>query len=111
MSALEGITRDGEIVAVSQNMGLRGRVLRVGLELPADLTETEWREAGATLSKVEHSIAWWVGDWWRAFKPQWGERAALFSDDWDGPAYATCRSAANVCNDFDIDRRRSDLTF
>ena len=40
---------------VSKDLGFRGRVLQVGWELPSDLSETEWREAGAILRRVEHS--------------------------------------------------------
>jgi hypothetical protein len=41
-----------------------GRVSQVGWELPSDLSEAEWREAGVILGRVERSVAWWLGDWW-----------------------------------------------
>jgi N6-adenosine-specific RNA methylase IME4 len=94
-----------------RRLGLRGSLLPVGWQLPDDLSEAEWREAGEVLGKVELSVSWWLGDWWRAFKPEWGERAALFESDWDGPAYSTCRHAGAVCDAFDIGRRRPNLTF
>jgi len=114
MSVVEGVTKHGEIIPVSTDLGLPGRVLRVGWDLPSNITESEWTSAGELLGKVERSVTWWIGDWWRAFKPHWGKREKFFADkgeDWDGPAYATCRLAGAVCAAFDIDRRRSDLSY
>src|SRR5271165_7013458 len=107
---IEGITSDGEVVALSGDLGLPGRVLRVGWDLPDSLTKAEWTDAGELLGRIERSVSWWIGDWWRAFKPAWGKQEAFFSergDDWDGPSYATCRVAGAVCNAFQFDRRRS----
>lgn len=67
MAQVEGITRDGEVIPLSRDLGLRGKVLRVGWELPADLSEDEWRAGGALLGKIERSVfvvAWrLVGLW------------------------------------------------
>src|SRR4051794_6783889 len=94
------------------SLGLRGRITETHWELPNELSKEEWISAGLTLGKIERSVSWWIGDWWRACKPEWGFRAEFFeSDDWEGPTYGTCRNAAAVCDGFDTARRRAVLTF
>jgi hypothetical protein len=84
---------------------------KCALHLPESLSQDGWRAVGSTLNAVETATSWWVGDWWNAFKPNWGTRACSFQDSWDGPAYTTCRNAGAVCRAFDIARRRANLTF
>lgn len=112
MTDIEAITANGEVVPVSRDLGLAGRVLRVGWELPVDMTESEWRCAGELLGKVERSVSWWVGDWWAFGVKRYGERKAIVEDDaWDGPDYGSCRNAASVAGKFEVSRRRDSLTF
>jgi hypothetical protein len=43
---------------------------------------------------------------------RYGERKAIVeADDWEGPAYDSCRACATVCKAFTTDRRRADLSF
>lgn len=99
-------------IAVSNNLGLRGRLLETGLELPDDLTEQEWRAAGVMLGKVERSVGWWIGDWWAFGESRYGVRKAIVeADDWEGPDYKTCANAATVCRQFETSRRRELLSF
>lgn len=108
----EAITRDGEVLTLSPNLGLRGRVLRVGWELPADLSEEDWREAGEMLGKIERSVSWWIGDWWAFGEARYGERSAVVTaEDWQGPDFKTCANAASVCRAFETSRRREVLSF
>ena len=108
----EGVTIDGEVVPLSRDLGLRGRVLRVGWELPEDLSESEWRSAGELLGKVEHSVSWWIGDWWAFGNAKYGQRKAVVeAEDWDGPAFQTCVNASNVAQRFETNRRRLVLSF
>lgn len=112
LSDVEGITRDGEVVILSGDMGLRGRVLRVGWELPEDLSEQDWLSAGALLGKLERSVTWWLGDWWAFGERRYGERKAIVTaEDWEGPAFQTCRNAAAICQAFETSRRRDVLSF
>jgi N6-adenosine-specific RNA methylase IME4 len=84
----------------------------IGWELPADLSEAEWCAAGQMLGRIEHSVSWWIGDWWAFGEASYGERKAIVAaDDWDGPAYQTCRNAASVAGKFELSRRRDDLSF
>jgi N6-adenosine-specific RNA methylase IME4 len=109
---VEGVTKDGEVISLSGNLGLRGRVLRVGWELPDDLTESEWCEAGEMIGKVERSVSWWLGDWWAFGETRYGQRKAIVSaDGWDGPKFQACADAASVCRAFETSRRREVLSF
>jgi N6-adenosine-specific RNA methylase IME4 len=86
-----------------------------GWHLPANLTEPEWWRIGAELARAEKILLWRIGEWWNAYRPEWGSRGRLAkSEAWKEaglPDYATVRQAAAVAKAFDIDRRRSNLTF
>jgi N6-adenosine-specific RNA methylase IME4 len=112
MSSIEGITREGEILPIPRALGLRGRVLRVGWELPDDLSEDDWRAAGELLGKVERSVSWWIGDWWvRGEREFRGGREIVESETWEGPDYKTILNTAVVCKAVPISRRRDVLSF
>jgi hypothetical protein len=97
----------GAIVPISSDIGLRGRVLGVGWELPDDLSEPEWRAAGELLGRVERSVSWCIGDWW-VFR---SGKALVKSDGWEGAKYGTIRNAAVVCRSVPMSRRRDILSF
>jgi hypothetical protein len=66
-----------------------GRVSQVGWELPSDLSEAEWCQAGVMLGRVERSVAWWLGDWWAFAEAHYGEcKAVVEADDWGGTCNA-----------------------
>jgi len=89
-----------------------GQLTKTGWTLPANLTETDWKEAGAMLAKVEGAMNWWLGDWWAFGEHGYGDRKALVeSEDWEGPAYQTCKNVALVCAAFEKSRRRDLVTF
>jgi N6-adenosine-specific RNA methylase IME4 len=58
----EIITSDVTEAAV---LALPGKVSRVGLELPPDLTFRDWQNIGEQLERVEGAVLWWWGDWLR----------------------------------------------
>lgn len=108
----QGITQDGEIVPISRDLGLRGRVLRVGWELPHDLSEKDWRSAGELLGKIERSVSWWLGDWWAFGEAKFrGGKALVEADEWEGPDYGTLRNVASICRSVPMSRRRDTVTF
>jgi hypothetical protein len=83
-----------------------------GLHLPESLSQDRWLAVGRTLCAVETSFSWWWGDWWRAYKPDWGQQRAITKDDgWNGPSYQTLVNLANVCSKFETNRRRLNLSF
>ena len=92
-----------------------GTIMSAGWAPPIDLTETDWRRFGAELSRAERRISWCIGDWWRAYKPAWGDRGKVAtSEEWKDaglPEYATCRNTGAVCEAFDFARRRANLDF
>jgi hypothetical protein len=82
------------------------------LELPGNLSLEGWITIGRELGRQQDALNWQLGDWWSAFRPQWGDQAKLFEDEnWSGPAYHTCRHAAATCVAFAFGRRRPNLTF
>ena len=101
-----------EIVLVSY---VPGTIVSAGWLPPANLSESDWCRFGAELAHAERRISWCIGDWWRAYKPAWGDRGKLaLSDEWKDaglPDYTICRNTSAVCDAFDIARRRANLTF
>jgi hypothetical protein len=96
-----------------QPLKLRGRVLETGWDVPADLSEAEWCEAGKILGRLERSVTWCIGDWWAFGEAHYGDRKAVVeADDWEGPSFQTCMNAAAVCRAFkETSRRREVLSF
>src|SRR3954453_14466533 len=45
-------------------LALRGVLSRTGWQLPEEMTEEEWEDAGRQLGRVETALLWWIGDWW-----------------------------------------------
>src|SRR5438128_647699 len=84
----------------------------VRLALPADLDHARWSEIGADLRRLDHAVAWWVGDWWAFGEHRYGARREITEEPgWHGPAYQTCANAAAVCRAFEVSRRRETLSF
>lgn len=90
----------------------QGQLTKIGWELPAEMTEGEWEQAGLALGRIEGSLSWWLGDWWAFGEQRYGERKALVeSEAWHGPSFQACMDAASVCRRFETSRRREVLTF
>jgi hypothetical protein len=88
-----------------------GQLSKTEWSLPDKLTEPQWVEAGKALARIDGTVMWWVGDWWKAGH-RYGERKALVeSDDWEGPAWDACRAAGHVAEAFASARRRAVLSF
>jgi hypothetical protein len=89
-----------------------GQLSKTGWTLPTNLTESEWKEAGAALAKVEGAMNWWLGDWWAFGEHGYGDRKALVEkEDWEGPDFKTCANASSVCKTFTTSRRRELVPF
>jgi hypothetical protein len=90
----------------------QGSLSKTEWQLPAAMTEEEWKNAGQALTQIDGSLNWWLGDWWRFGEHNYGDRKALVeSDDWSGPAFDTCTGAAYVCGKFETCRRRQVVPF
>ena len=90
----------------------QGQLSKTGWDLPAKMTEQEWKEAGSMLAKVEGAMNWWLGDWWAFGEHGYGDRKAMVeSDEWDGPSYQGSKDAAWVCGCFEKSRRHDLVSF
>ena len=84
----------------------------IGLDLPDDLPESEWRDMGAQLGHVERGVMWCIGDWWAFGEARYGQRKAVVTaPDWEGPSYQVCKNAARVARRFPFEQRHGDITF
>lgn len=89
-----------------------GFISNTGLDLPDGLTPAEWQEAGLQIARMRGATQWWIGDWWAFGEHRYGDRKALVeSEEWDGPAFQTCRNNAVICQAFETSRRRDSLSF
>jgi N6-adenosine-specific RNA methylase IME4 len=92
------------------SLALSGRVLPVGWDPPADLSEAEWRAVGAGLSRAERSIMWWLGDWLRYGEArQWGEKYTAAVEL--GFDYGVAADAKMVAERISFSRRREKLSW
>lgn len=97
---------------IAEILPTSGELTKTGWNLPATLTEEEWKSAGASIAKVEGAMMWWLGDWWAFGNHAYGDRKALVeSDEWDGPSYQTCAMAAKVCTRFEYGRRLPSVSY
>ena len=91
---------------------LPGNIKATGWLLPSQLSEAQWLQAGIVLGRLERTVLWLIGDWWRFGNKTYGSRKALVDRrDWEGPSYQTCRNAAAVAEKFQLSRRRDNLSF
>jgi N6-adenosine-specific RNA methylase IME4 len=91
---------------------LRGDASPTGWRLPDNMSERDWRDAGASLGRIERAVMWWIGDWWAYGEHRYGDRKAIVeAPDWTGPSFRTCMNAATVCRQFETSRRREVLSF
>nr|WP_042178475.1 LmbU family transcriptional regulator [Kibdelosporangium sp. MJ126-NF4]CEL13201.1 conserved hypothetical protein present in several antibiotic biosynthetic clusters [Kibdelosporangium sp. MJ126-NF4] len=83
---------------------------RVGLQIPPGLSFSDWERTGRRLSDIVDSSAWWLGDWLVYGKKNYADRyhRAIQAA---GLRYQTLRNYAWVARQFDLERRRSELTF
>ena len=91
---------------------LTGEYQADGVASSVSLFEAEWLQAGIVLGRLERTVLWLIGDWWRFGNKTYGSRKALVDRrDWEGPSYQTCRNAASVAEKFQLSRRRYNLSF
>ncbi|WP_409180697.1 LmbU family transcriptional regulator [Amycolatopsis sp. VS8301801F10] len=104
--------RDQERIFPHPDLAAGEKVLAtgVGLRIPADLSFEEWTLAGKRLSGLIDASAWWLGDWLVFGKRCYADRYQRVIRT-AGLRYQTLRNYAWVARRFEIDRRRSALTF
>jgi hypothetical protein len=82
----------------------------VGLRIPTGLAYEDWERAGRRLAGLVDSSAWWLGDWLVFGKARFADRyhqAIRLA----GLRYQTLRNYAWVARRFNLEQRRSALTF
>jgi DNA modification methylase len=92
------------------SLRLPGRVSRIALELPEGLTFEQWEQVGRFLGRVESSVMWLIGDWWRYGDHRYGERAAQALDS-ETFEFQTFMDAGWVAGKIEPSRRREVLSF
>jgi len=80
-----------------------------GWNLPTTMTEGDWKQAGSFLMQVNQARQWWLGDWWNACK--WGDEKRKEICKEIGVEYPTAKNAGWVSRNFELSRRRDNLTF
>lgn len=99
----------------SEQIGLPGVLTETSYTLPDGLNLGQWLAIGETLQRMERSVMWWIGDWWRYGQRRYGEMASQASKDHvkdvTGYTYNTVRRAADVAASFESARRRADVPF
>jgi hypothetical protein len=103
---------EGHIGAVDTQLSLPFVRSVMGLNLPENLAVEEWLRVGQALGRAESAVMWWIGDWWAYGEHCYGDRKAFVEgEEWEGPAFQTCRDAAWVCRRIKTSRRRDVLGF
>jgi hypothetical protein len=83
---------------------------KVGWTPAAELDERTWAATGRRMSLVDRASQWWIGDWLRYGSARWGDRYAQAAriTGYDVPSL---RNMAWLAAEFDLSRRRDDLTW
>lgn len=83
----------------------------IGLTLPDDITEDEWRKVGAViLGKFETSVSWAIGDWAEKAHKLWGWDYERISEESGRPAQ-TLMTYASICRAYPTLIRNQDASF
>lgn len=81
---------------------LTGEVTATSLDLPDELSPAQWVEAGLEIARTGSASKWWLGDWWKYAEHKYGDRKAIVeSEEWDGPAFQTCKDVGMVAAAFE----------
>lgn len=87
----------------------KARVTETALDLDSDLSAEEWEEIGHMLGRANRASAWWIGDWINYGEARWGEKYNE-AERITGLAYKTLRNYASLCQQFELSRRRDNLS-
>lgn len=96
-----------ELLIRAESPAIKADLKSTGWNLPASMTEGDWRVAGSFLVQVDQARQWWLGDWWNACK--WGDGAKACQEV--GVEYETAKNCGEVARAYEMCRRRHNLTF
>ncbi|MGP3966793.1 LmbU family transcriptional regulator [Streptomyces sp. 6N223] len=83
---------------------------RVGLKIPGPLPFDEWEQAGLKIFRIAESSCWCLGDWLLYGKSRYSDRYRKAIEA-AGLDYQTLRNYAWVARQFELWRRRENLSF
>ncbi len=89
------------------DLSIAADLTATGWNLPENLTEREWKNAGCLLVTIDQARQWWLGDWSNACK--WGDGKSACENI--GVDYQTTKDCGMVAKAFQFSRRRENLTF
>src|SRR5258706_5912227 len=91
-------------------INLRGKVTRVGWQLPKNMSFEDWIDCGKSLDLVEGAVQWWRGDWWAfGIERAYGEGEEIAEKA--GVDYGAVRVYGSVARAFELSRRLNNLSF
>jgi hypothetical protein len=91
---------------------LPGIVTATSWTPPKSMKSEQWVSAGATLSKIEGMVQFWLGDWWTFGEHRYGNRAQAIRDgDLGDYSFQTLANYAWVARGVKASHRRETLSF
>jgi hypothetical protein len=76
-----------------------------------NLSFDEWKTVGSSLSQIEGSLRWGIGDWWHYGEHSYGERAKAVANDIFPRKFQTLANYGSVARSVEASRRREDLSY
>jgi hypothetical protein len=75
-----------------------------------EMSFEEWQEAGQKLGQIARATQWWIGDWLNYGAVTYGEKYSRALEA-TGYEYQSLRDMASVAGEFDLSRRRDNLSW
>jgi hypothetical protein len=89
---------------------LIGALTEVSYTLPDDATEEQWQQALLTLVRMEHSVAWWLGDALNFGDAKFADAAKTIQEQLEGKyTYGTLADFKWVAGAIDRERRHPNV--
>lgn len=100
-----------QLATVKNNhLNLPGALSRTAWMPPANLSQGDWLACGKTLTAIEGSVQWWMGDWWVFGEERtYGEGREIAEQI--GVDYGTIRTYGSVARAYELSNRLDNLSF
>jgi N6-adenosine-specific RNA methylase IME4 len=97
----------------ASRLTLPGTRTRTGWQIPEGLTFNEWVDFGRSLTEIDGSVQWWLGDWWAYGEHEYGGRRAATEPGGvlEGLNFQTAQNYGTVAKAVETSRRREVLSF
>lgn len=97
--------RTDDRLAVSDELGLAGRLQGNHYVLPPNTSVEAWLTDGEVLQAMEKRVGFWLGDWLRAGEVRYGPQLYTQALKSTGHAYQTLKNAKRVAGKFPAETR------